>query len=280
MGYIDLHSHTTASDGSFTPDELVKYACEKGLSTIAITDHDTVAGIPAAMSAARSCPVDILPGVEVSSILGNSKIHILGYGIDYDNPKLTGYLNTVAAKRDERNMKICSQLRTYGVDIDYDDFMRSSGCRTITRTHLAQFLINNGYAADKAEAMDKYLGKGRPCYIPMSRLMAEDAIKLIRSFGGVAVLAHPMQYKQSDSGLFMMMNALKDMGLTGVEAVYSTHTHDDEMKFREMADALHFIVTGGSDCHGDLKPDIDLGTGKGNLMIPQTLLRDMGFSVK
>ena len=275
MGFIDLHVHSTASDGSLSPAELVRYACEKGLSAFALTDHDTVSGIPGAVLEARSYPVAVIPGVEISCALGNKIIHLLGYNIEYENPGFRGALRILTHYRDERNIKICAQLRSYGVPIDYETFKNSLGCRMVTRNHFAEYLIRNGFAASREEAFEKYLAKGKPCYIPMRMLPAREAVRLILRARGIPVVAHPIQYRLSDNGYMQLFTLLRDFGVRGIEAIYPDNTYQEEQKFRSMAKELHMFVTGGTDYHGAMKPDIDLGTGRGNMMIPQSLLNEI-----
>ena len=275
MGFIDLHVHSTMSDGSYTPAQLVNYACEKGLSCFALTDHDTVAGINQALKESQSCPVKVIPGVEITCALGKHTIHILGYYVDHEDIRFIRALRNISHYQDERNIKICSQLNTYGIDIDYDEFRDFVGCRTITRDHFAAFLVAGGYVSDKAQAFEKYLGKGRPCYMPQKKIPAYDAVKLIINAGGIPVLAHPKQYRLNDAGYLQLFSVLKSFGVQGVEAVYSTHTHEDEVKFTKLANDLSMFITGGSDFHGILKPDIDLGTGRGNLMISDDILKNL-----
>ena len=275
MGYIDLHVHSTASDGSYAPSELVKLACEKGLYAFALTDHDTVAGIASAITASRLNPVRVIPGIELSSSIEGTQIHILGYHIDYNNPRFLEALKVISQFREERNIKICSQLRSYDIDIDYEEFRTSVGCRMITRDHFAAYLVASGYAEDLRDAYSKYLAVGKPCYVPMRRLGTRDAVRLITAAGGVAVVAHPVQYRLSDDEYRQLFILLRSYGVRGIEAIYSDNTMQDEQKFRHMAEELGMFITGGSDFHGLLKPDIDLGTGRGNLMIPQTLLNNI-----
>ena len=275
MGYIDLHVHSNYSDGSCSPTELVQMACEKGLYAFALTDQDSVEGIPAAFQAAVHTPVHVIPGIEITSALGGRPVHILGYGIDTGNPGLYQALMAIGLYRDERNVKICSQLRTYGIDIDYDNLKTTFGCRLITRSHLAGFLVQHGYAADIKDAFDKYLAKGKPCYIPMRRLSTHDAVKLVLRAGGVAVCAHPVLYHMDDASCMQLLTLLRTFGVRGVEAIHSANTMEDEMKYKAMARELGMFVTGGSDFRGVLRPDIDLGTGRGNLMIPQSMLNDL-----
>ena len=275
MGYIDLHVHSNYSDGSCSPTELVQMACEKGLYAFALTDQDSVEGIPAAIQAAIHSPVYVIPGIEITSALGGRPVHILGYGIDIGNPGLYTALMTIGQFRDERNVKICSQLRTYGIDIDYDSIKNTFGCRLITRSHLAGFLVQHGYAADIRDAFDKYLAKGKPCYIPMRRLSTEDAVRLILRAGGIAVCAHPVLYHMNDTSMIQLLSLLRTFGVRGIEAIHSANTMEDEMKYKAMARELDMFITGGSDFRGVLRPDVDLGTGRGNLMIPQSILNDL-----
>lgn len=272
MGFIDLHVHSNMSDGSFSPSDLVRMACEKGLYAFSLTDHDSVAGIPGALLASRSFPVKIIPGVEISSELSGKELHILGYHVDYTDLHFQDILHSISQFREERNIRICSQLRSYDVDIDYEAVRAAAGCRMITRDHIAAYLVAGGYAGSIREAFDRFLAKNRPCFIPMRRVSTQDAVRIIQQAGGTAVLAHPVQYRLSDQGYLQLFTLLKAMGIRGIEAVYPSNTQEDEQKFRSMAKELHMFITGGSDFHGMLKPGIDIGTGKGNLMIPQEIL--------
>lgn len=273
MGFIDLHVHSTASDGAKTPEELVRYACEKGLYAFALTDHDTVSGIPAALLAARNYPVKVIPGVEISSALGGRIIHILGYNINYEHPGFIGSLRTISHYRDERNLKICAQMRSYGMQIDYESFRASLPCRMVTRMHFADYMTAHHFTTDRKEAFRRYLAKGQPCYIPMQMIPTNVAVRLIRKSGGLAVLAHPVQYHMTEKGYLQLFTLVKGFGVTGVEAIYPDNTPDQEQLFTGMARNLGMFITGGSDYHGGLNPGIDLGTGRGNLMIPQSLLQ-------
>lgn len=275
MGYIDLHVHSTFSDGSLTPGQLVELACEKGLYAFALTDQDTVAGIPAVTQAVLHSPMYVIAGVEITSALDGRPVHILGYGIDIENPGLVSALEMINQYRDARNVKICSQLRTYGIDIDYDSIRSEMGCRMITRSHFAGYLVKNGHVKDIREAFDKYLAKGKPCYIPMRRLATPDAVRVILRAGGIPVAAHPVLYHLSEAEYIQLFTLLKSFGVRGIEAIHSAGTTEDELMFRAIARKLDMFITGGSDFRGILKPDIDLGTGRGNVMVPQSLLNDL-----
>ena len=277
MGFIDLHVHSTASDGSLTPEELVRYACEKGLYAFALTDHDSVAGIPAALRESAKYPVHVIPGVEISAAIGGQSVHILGYNVNYEDPTFLHALKVIHHFKDERNIKMCAQLRSYGIDIDYESFRSDNqiGCHFITRKLIADYMLSKGYVSSIQEAFDKYLAKGKPCFIPTRAISANDAAKLIINAGGIPVLAHPIQYKLPDAGYKKLFALVETFGIRGVEAVYSTNTHEEELKFRKYAEEAGLFVTGGTDFHGYLKPNIDLGTGLGNLMIPQTMLENL-----
>jgi len=166
-------------------------------------------------------------------------------------------------------------MRTYGINIDYEQFREFTGCRTITRDHFAAFLVASGHVDNIVQAYEKYLGKGRPCYIPERRIPAYNAVKMILNAKGIPVLAHPKQYRLDENSYIQLFTILKSFGLKGIEAVFPTHTHEEEAMFSSIAENLGLFITGGSDFHGALKPDTDLGTGKGNLMISQELLNNL-----
>lgn len=272
MGFIDLHVHSNISDGSYSPSDLVRMACEKGLYAFSLTDHDSVAGIPGALMASRAYPVKIIPGVEISSELAGRELHILGYHVDHTDLRFQDILHSISQFREERNIRICSQLRSYDVDIDYEAVRATAGCRMITRDHIAAYLVAGGYVGSIREAFDRFLAKGRPCFIPMRRISTEDAVWIITQANGIPVLAHPVQLRLTDQGYLQLFTLLKSLGIRGIEAIYPANTAKDEQRFRSMAKELRMFITGGSDFHGLLKPGIDIGTGRGNLMIPQEIL--------
>ena len=275
MGYIDLHVHSTASDGTFTPAELVKYACLKGLSAFALTDHDSVDGIAQAMAAAASYPVKVIPGVEFACPYKDSEIHILGYNFNYRNEELLDTLSRIKKARADRNIKMCGLLQKHKMDITFDELKEKFHSENISRGNFAALMIEKGYVKDKSEAFEKYIGPKCPCYIPRFRLPFTEAAKVIKLAGGVCSLAHPVMYKLTDAELDILMKELKEAGITRIEAIYSRNTFDDEIKYRELAKKHGFLITGGSDFHGKVKPDIDLGTGCGNLMISDELLKNI-----
>ena len=275
MSYIDLHVHSTASDGTYTPAQLVEYACQKGLCAFALTDHDTVAGIAEAVNAAKNMPVKVIPGVELACPYNGSEIHILGYNFDYRNKELLSALDRIKDARADRNDKMCGLLRKHGMNITYEELKERFHSENISRGNFATLLTEKGYVKDRAEAFEKYLGEKCCCYIPRYRMSTDRAAALIKRAGGVLSLAHPVMYHMSDEQYDILLDELKALGITRVEAIYSRNSFDDDIKFRELAKRHGFLITGGSDFHGSVKPDIDLGTGCGNLMIPEELLKNI-----
>lgn len=279
---IDLHVHSNASDGTYTPEELVNYAVEKNLDFFALTDHDTVAGIERASAEALRLSTDskkitVIPGVELSTAYNKKDIHILGLFVDYKDKSFIERLCRFNTLRNERNKKMCDLLKNEGIDISMSKMQEKFGETVITRAHFARFLLDNGYVASINEAFKNYLSAGCPCYVPKVKCTPCEAIDIIKKAKGFPILAHPLLYNMTDEELEDLIEKLKASGLTGIEAVYSLNTGSDEEKLISLAKKYKLFITGGSDFHGNNKPDIDLGTGKGNLNIPLSLLEQ--FSV-
>lgn len=275
MGYIDLHVHSTASDGSYTPAKLVKYACEKGLSAFALTDHDTVDGLPEAFMAAETLPVTVISGIELACNYGNDEIHILGYNFNYRNPDLVSTLKRLRDARNDRNEKMCEMLAKHGVDISAEKLKERFDSNAISRANFATYMVEKGYVKSVPETFEKYIGRTAPCYVPRYKLTMQGISDLIKNAGGVCSLAHPVKYKMTDEMYDTLLEELKASGIRCIEAIYSRNTFDDEIRFKDMAKRHGFLITGGSDFHGSAKPDIDLGTGRGNLMISQDILKNI-----
>ena len=280
MDFIDLHIHTTASDGSFTPEQVVNMALETGLYAIAITDHDTIDGVAPAMEAAEGKPLRIISGVEISSTYNGRDVHILGYNIDIENSFLIKNLNAVRNMREDRNAQMCALLQEHGMDITMEELYSRSTSRTLTRGSMGHLMIEKGYVKDMNEAFAKYLSKNAeiPCYVPRFKMTVEDAYKLINYAGGVCVVAHPVRYKMSDEQYYEMFRAFKRIGLKCIEAIHSDNKTGDEEKFTQMARDCNLKITGGSDFHGASKPAISIGTGRGNIRVPKALLKNIGIS--
>lgn len=267
---IDLHTHSTASDGTLTPALLVELAYETGLSAIAITDHDTVAGIEEAISC--NLPIEVIPGIELSAGYGNGDIHILGLYIDHTSDLLKKMAQNMVEEREWRNYEMCKRLREAGIDITVEKLRDGNNDMVLTRGHFSRYLIDHGYAKDKPEAFSRYLGVDTPYFVKRRYLSPEECIKLILDCGGTPVLAHPIIYNLPAAELEELVARLKKAGLAGIEAIYSTYTNQDEEIVRSLAHRHSLLLTGGSDFHGANKPEIAIGSGVGNLKIPYSLL--------
>ena len=270
MDTIDLHTHSTFSDGTFTPLQLVKYAEEKGLKALAITDHDTTEGIKEAKSIETN--VEVISGVEISTRYDKKEIHIVGLYVNENDADLNKQLKYYREKRVTRNFEILEKLNSLGVDITIDDVKESCTGDVISRAHIAKALVSKGFVGSYTEAFDRYLGDNKCAYVPRETLNYEESMELITKAGGVPVLAHPLLYKMSDTNLENMMVKLRQKGLKAVEVYYSTHSNSDTQHVMAMANRVGLIYSGGSDFHGATKPKIDMGTGMGKLAVPYEIL--------
>lgn len=280
MKAIDLHTHSNESDGTLTPSELVDYAVSKNLRAIALTDHDTSAGIPEAIrraKALRSTGVDIevIPGIELSTEYQDKEIHMLGLYIDYSGEYMLSRLKQFQRGRRLRNLQLCRLLTENGMPVSYEELLKEYPTGVITRAHLANILTKKGYTRSVREAFERFLGDGCPYFVPRKKISPQRAIEIIRRAGGFPVLAHPILYKMSRARLEELVSKLKSAGLMGIEAVYSTYEPSDERLIRTLAQKYDLCITGGSDFHGANKPQIDLGSGKGHMFVPETLLEDI-----
>lgn len=283
---VDLHVHSTRSDGTFTPTQLVDYAMEKGLTAFALTDHDTADGLKEAMlyaqSLRESLPEDqkhrvpeVIPGIELSTDEGNSEVHVVGLYIDYTNQEFCHYLDEFIESRNERNRKMCVKLQEQGFDITYEALLERFPDSVLTRAHYARFLLEHGYIKSIKEGFERFLGDRCPCYVPREKVTPDKAVELILTAGGIPVLAHPILYHMSDARLDSLVGRLKSKGLIGIEAIYSTYSPSEERQIRRLAQKHHLLISGGSDFHGENKPGLDLATGYGKLYIPEEVLSDM-----
>ena len=275
MVRIDLHSHTTASDGSLIPEELVRLAKQQGVATLAVTDHDTVAGLSRAVAEGRQAGVDIIPGIEISCLYGETELHILGYFINPDDPLLNPALTRYLASREERNPRIVQRLQELGCDLTYAEVKKAAGVATVGRPHIAQALVRRGYVNSVSEAFDRYLADDAPAYIPRLLPSPAEAIGLIRQISGIPVLAHPAYTSRLKEPFEQVCETLKGLGLLGIEAIYSSHSRQQTDRYRSISNNQGLLVTGGSDFHGEAKPNLLVGTGYGNLIVPSDLLEPM-----
>ena len=269
---IDLHVHSTCSDGSLAPAELVKLAAESGVMAIALTDHDTAAGVDEAQKEGARLGVTVLPGIELSARWEGKEIHILGYCIQPDNQELARFLTAYLGKRSQRNQKTAELLMEKGLLDSPESIKKRYPGAVITRAHFAEYLYETGAASSVKDAFDRWLGDGKPCCVPKEMPAWEEAIHIIRLAGGHAVLAHPWLYRMNDNRLEQMIRELVGAGLEGLEAIYTTHTLSEEQKLRCLADRYGLHITGGSDFHGSKKPDIRLGFGRGRLYVDSDVM--------
>jgi 3',5'-nucleoside bisphosphate phosphatase len=278
---IDLHAHTLYSDGSASPSQLMALAHSQGARAVAITDHDTVAGLAEGRAAADERGIEFVNGIEISAEYSPGTMHILGYCIDVESSVLAAELDELRNARNNRNPQIAERLQSLGLDINYDDVARLAGNEVVGRPHFACLMVERGYAQSIQDAFDRFLAKGAPAYVEKARLSPADSIALIHGAGGVAVLAHPYQLKlPSFEDVELLIVELAAMGLDGIEAIYSRHSPVERNTYVEMATRHGLLVTGGSDYHGTYKPDINIVTGKGDLEVPYVLIEQIKARVR
>lgn len=275
MNMIDLHIHSSCSDGTLSPTQLVQLALDTHLSAFALTDHDTVAGLAEAFQAARGTGLEVIAGIELSCEYKGKDIHIVGLDFDWEAPFFLQELTAFRDSRNIRNEEMIKKLIEHNIDISHKQMLDEYGETVWTRAHFARYLLEHGYVSDMQEAFQCYIGDAAPCYVPRKKVTPAQAVQLIRHTGGIPVLAHPMQYHFSVTELETLVRELKKYGLIGIEAIYSTHRAVDESLLRKLAKSLGLCISGGSDFHGSNKPTIALGTGTGNLKIPDSVLKQL-----
>lgn len=264
---IDLHTHTTASDGTLSPEALVDLAADKHLRAIAITDHDTVAGIPAALERGKQRGVVVIRGVELGARGdGDGQMHILGYCISVGNSYLLDRLSWLRARRRDRAAEIIKQLHACGVTVSWDRVSQLAGSGSVGRPHVARALVEAGEVHSISEAFERYLNPGRAGFLEKIQFTSREVIELICSSGGVAVLAHPATLKLSCEVLEPCVRRLINEGLKGIEVYWSKHDKTEISRYKQLASRYGLIETGGSDFHGTNKPNIELGTGLNGYM--------------
>jgi len=272
---IDLHTHSKASDGSDSPSALMALAGRNGLAAIALTDHDTVEGLAEARAAATAAGVRLVEGCELSCEVERGTMHLLVYFLADGPGPLQDQLSGLQAARADRNRRIVAVLQDHGLDVTLDEILVEAGGGSVGRPHVAGVLLRKGYVTSIQEAFDQWLANGRPAYLDRERLMPAEAIALAHASGAVAVLAHPTTLGYDESELEVFVAALATAGLDGMECEYGRYSPELRSDLRAMAGRLGLAVTGGSDYHGRYKPDIALGTGTGDLNVPDTLLAEL-----
>ncbi len=273
---IDLHTHSTASDGTLSPTELIKLAKETGLDAVALTDHDTLSGLPEALAAGKKFGIEVIPGCELSleSPEGAGWMHVVALWVPENPTELQKAFDWVIEGRKTRNQQIVEKLRTMGIGITYEAVAARAG-GTIGRPHFAQELVSLGVVSSINEAFTVWLGDNGRAYVPKRKLKPEPALGILKSIGATAILAHPFALGLDLKGTEKLVSELMDYGLDGMEVYYSEHSEAQTKAYGEMAERLGLLMSGGSDFHGTVKPKINLGTGKGGLHVPTDLLETM-----
>ena len=264
--YVDLHLHSTKSDGSFSPTQVVQRAADVGLSTISLTDHDSVAGVREAQTAGRDIGVEVIPGIELSTQEANTDIHILGYFVDPDHSDLLAWLRQFQETRLKRAEKIVEKLNRLGVRIAMSQVLHRAGNAAIGRPHIADVLVEEGIVFSHDQAFQTYLGYGRPAFQPKFTLTPGQAVKIIHTAGGLASLAHPILYRRD-----ALIPDLIEQGLDGIEVLHTKHDAAAVRRYSTMANHYGLLRTGGSDCHGDSRGEPVIG----NVLVPSAFLDAM-----
>lgn len=276
MKYIDLHVHSTFSDGTLTPTELAACAAGKGLAAFALTDHDTMEGISEAMAAAEKYGIELIPGIEFSAAYHDRDIHILGLGLNPEQADFSRLLKSFQKSRETRNEEMADRLRRMeGFDITLPKLQKAYKSSVLTRAHFGRWLFEQHYVSSISEAFARYIGEDCPCFVPKKLSTPDQAIRGILAAGGIPVLAHPLLYHMPEQELEALIGELKESGLKGIEAIHSSNTGNDEQNLRLLAQKMNLSISGGSDFHGKNKPLIQMGSGKGNLKIPYEIWENL-----
>ncbi|MDR2739188.1 MAG: PHP domain-containing protein [Treponema sp.] len=273
---IDLHTHSRASDGALTPSELIKAAKERGLSAIALTDHDTIDGLEEARAEAEQQHIRFIPGIEIEityePVTINGEFHLLGLGIREPGPGFREALADLSRRRESRNLQILERMREMGIEAGYEEIRALSGGGSVGRPHFASFLVKRGIVKDRGQAFARYLGKGRPLYIAKEGLEFTQALRIIREAGGISVLAHPGSLYIAWGKLPGVITDLVAQGLAGIEAWHPTAKVRFCKRLEDLGRSLGLYITAGSDFHGESRPDRKLGVSAGNRKIDDSFL--------
>lgn len=269
---IDLHAHSNASDGSDSPTEFARLAAAAGLSAVALTDHDTIEGLAEATEEAGRLGVRLIPGCELSCEVARGGLHLVVLFVDATSSPLTDRLGGLQAGRGTRNERIVEVLQAEGFELTLDDVSAEAGSGSVGRPHIAAVLLEKGYVSSITEAFDVWLGNGRPAYVERDRLTPAEAIDLAHASGGVSVLAHPFTLDLEPGPLEAFVAELAGAGLDAIEVHYGRCRPDERQSLAALAERLGLCPSGGSDYHGTYKPDLSLGTGPGDLNVPDEWL--------
>jgi predicted metal-dependent phosphoesterase TrpH len=276
MGYVDLHLHTTASDGVLSPSEIVRYAKMKGLQAIAITDHDTIEGCEEGLAEGERIDFEVIPGIEISAEHSPGSMHILGFFLDIHHPLLNERLEYLQKARADRNPKIVERLNQFGIEITFEEVLKASGGGQVGRPHFANVLLEKKYVRSFQEAFDRFLKKGAPAYVDKFRFTSKEALHFIKEAKGVAVLAHPNTLGMTGySELDKLLQHLVGEGLKGMEVYYPEHSSLDVVQYKSLAEKYGLLLTGGTDYHGIEKNGLDIGVGRGEMKLSYSLVENI-----
>lgn len=270
---IDLHCHSTFSDGTYTPSQLIQMACQKKMTALALTDHDTIDGIDEFLQAAQATNVCAIPGIEFSTSWYGASLHIVGLFIDHHHPALKAKLTELINSRHHRNLKIIERLQELGCEITFEEVQAETQGKSIGRPHIARVLVRKGYCNSIQETFNKYIGQKQKAYVRRFLPMPSEMIELIHEIGGVAIWAHPLSHgKKSLSRTRSIVSRLQTSHLDGIECFYADYKDLQTQLAKDVANEFGLLYSGGSDFHGENIPDLELGIGYGNLNISDQLL--------
>jgi predicted metal-dependent phosphoesterase TrpH len=272
---IDLHTHSTVSDGSDPPQRIAELAAAAGCTAVALTDHDRLDGVPAAAARADQLGLGFVPGCELSCEVATGTMHVLVYWLTPGSGPLQDELSRLQQARDTRNQRMAELLAKIGLPVSYEELQAEAGGMGAGRPHVAAILVRKGVVGSVQEAFDVWLAKGKPAYVEKERLLPGDAIKLAQASGSVTVLAHPLSLDLQPAALDRAVGELAERGLSGLEAIYGRYTPEQRNGLRELAARHGLIATGGSDHHGTYKPDLQVGIGRGDLDVPDSVIADL-----
>ncbi|MGM0423576.1 MAG: PHP domain-containing protein [Thermodesulfobacteriota bacterium] len=275
MSEIDLHTHSSASDGTLSPAELVQEALSSGLKALALTDHDTTNGLQEARQAAQEQGLELIPGCELSVEFRQGQLHILGLWLPWEPRQLKSTLQNLRDKRHSRNERILAKLQNLGLDLEYGQVKELAGEASIGRPHIARVLLENGYVTSIQEAFDRYIGPQGAAYVPKDKLGPAEAIQVLRQEQATVILAHPYTLELPLPDLAREIQGFKELGLQGLEVYYPDHTQEQIRDYLQLAQDMDLLISGGTDFHGSVKPNIRLGVGRGDLELPYSLLQEI-----
>lgn len=274
---IDLHTHSTVSDGSDAPGRIPELAADAGCSAVALTDHDRLDGVDEARARAEELGITLIAGCELSCVspAAAGSMHVLVYFVEPAEGALQDKLAELQTVRDDRNRALAERLGDLGLPVTYDEMQQEAGGSGAGRPHAAAVLVRKGVVTSVGEAFERWLGDGRPGYVERTRLEPAEALRLVRESGGVASVAHPLSMKLPDAKLEGTMRELGELGLVGMECIYGRYSSEEREGLADVARRLGLVVTGGSDHHGTYKPDLRVGVGQGDLDVPDGTLDEL-----